>query len=209
MLVLIVDDHPLLRQAVKHVIEGLFPLWKIREASTGKQALDILLPEPVSLAVLDIMLPDQSGLELLKRIKQLRPSLPCLMLSMHNEPRYAELSLCFGASGYLTKDTGSDELRLALRTILAGRRYVAASLANKLADRRTRNCTTPSASLLSARELEVLTHFAQGLTVSQAATRMKLSIKTVSTYRARLLEKLDLKTTAELIRYAVDHRLVH
>ncbi|THJ22534.1 MAG: response regulator transcription factor [Nitrospira sp. CG24E] len=207
MLVLIVDDHPLFRQAVKHVIEDLFPLWKIREASTGEQALDSVLGESVSLAVLDIMLPDQSGLGLLKRIKQLRPNLPCLMLSLHNEPRYAELSLCFGASGYLTKDTGSDELRVALRTILTGGHYVESSLASTLAEHRTSSRTPPSASLLSARELEVLTHFAQGLTVSKAATRMKLSVKTVSTYRARLLEKLRLKTTAELIRYAVDHRL--
>ncbi|MBI5317170.1 MAG: response regulator transcription factor [Nitrospirae bacterium] len=207
MLVLLIDDHPLYRQALMQVINDSFPLWKTQEASTGAQALDIVRREPVSLAVLDIMLPDQSGLDLLKRIKQLRPNLPCLMLSMHNEPRYAELSFHFGASGYLTKDTERDELCRSLRTILAGGRHVAASLTDRLETRGAMSRTAPSASLLSARELEVLTHFGQGLTVSQAATRMKLSIKTVSTYRARLLEKLQLKTTAALIRYAVDHHL--
>ena len=207
MLVLIVDDHPLLRQAIRQVIEHHFPSAVVREASTGEEALRIAHTKPVELAVLDIMLPDQSGLTVLKGIKQLRPQIKCLMLTIHDEPQYVRLALSHGASGYLTKDSAPNELRDAIRAVLTGSRYVSKRLDEAGASRTRPDSGLSVLPLLSARELEVLSLLAKGRTVSQAAKRLKLSVKTVSTYRSRLLEKLQLQTTADLIRYAVDHRL--
>ena len=207
MFVLIVDDHPLLRQAIRQVIEDHFSSPVVREASTGEEALRIARTEPVELAVLDVILPDYSGLTVLKRIKQLRPQIKCLMLTIHDGPQYLRLALRHGASGYLTKESAPEELRDALRTMLAGGRYVTERLAGELTPRGRDENSGLERELLSARELEVLCLLAKGRTVSQAAKRLKLSVKTVSTYRSRLLEKLQLQTTADLIRYAVDHRL--
>ncbi|MDP1767361.1 MAG: response regulator transcription factor [Nitrospirota bacterium] len=208
MLVLIVDDHPLLRQAIRQVIEHHFPTAIVREASTGEEAAGIVRKEPVELAVLDVMLPDHSGLTVLKRIKKLRPQIKCLMLTIHDEPQYVRLALSHGASGYLTKETAPDELHEAIRTVLTGARYVTKGLERE-GDARTRLGSLLSPlPILSAREMEVLCLLAKGGTVSRAATQLKLSVKTVSTYRTRLLDKLRLTTTAELIRYAVDRGLV-
>ena len=206
MLTLIVDDHPLLRQAVKHVIEHHFPLAVVREAATGEEAERIVSTEPVELAVLDIMLPDHSGLTVLKRIKQKRPQIKCLMLTIHDEAQYVQLALSHGASGYLTKESAPDELHNAIRKVLTGARYVSKGLDGTEASRTRPGSIRPMLPILSAREIEVLSLLAKGRTVSQAAKRLKLSVKTVSTYRSRLLEKLQLQTTADLIRYAVDHR---
>lgn len=208
MFALIVDDHPLLRQAIRQVIEDHFSSPVVREASTGEEAVLIVHAEPVELVVLDVILPDYSGLTVLKRIKQLRPQIKCLMLTIHDEPQYLRLALSHGASGYLTKESAPEELRDALRAVLAGGRYVTERLAGELRPRGRDDTPRSTRDLLSARELEVLSLLAKGRTVSQAAKRLKLSVKTVSTYRSRLLEKLQLQTTANLIRYAVDHRLV-
>lgn len=208
MFALIVDDHPLLRQAIRQVIERHFPSGVVREASTGEEALLIVRAEPVDLVVLDVILPDYSGLTVLKRIKQLRPQIKCLMLTIHDEPQYLRLALSHGASGYLTKESAPEVLRDALRAVLAGGRYVTEKLAGELRPRGRDDTPRSTIDLLSARELEVLCLLAKGRTVSQAAKRLKLSVKTVSTYRSRLIEKLQLQTTADLIRYAVDHRLV-
>lgn len=208
MVVLIVDDHPLLRQAIRHVIEQHFPSAVVREASTGEEALRIAHAEPVELAVLDIMLPDQGGLTVLKRIKQIRPHIKCLMMTIHDEPQYVRLALSHGASGYLTKESAPEELHEALRTVLTGDRYVTKGLDEVVEISRTRSGhLSSSLTILSAREMEVLSLLAKGRTASQVAKHLKLSVKTVSTYRSRLLDKLQLKTTADLIRYAVDHRL--
>lgn len=204
---LIVDDHPLLRLAIRQVIEHHFPSAVVREASTGEEASRIVRTEPVELAVLDVMLPDHSGLTVLKRIKQLRPQIKCLMLTIHDEPEYVRLALRHGASGYLTKESAPEELHDAIRTVLTGARYVTKGLKGALDARALPGRALSRKSLLSARELEVLCLMAKGRTVSQAAKRLKLSVKTVSTYRSRLIEKLKLQTTADLIRYAVDHRL--
>jgi len=207
MFALIVDDHPLLRQAIRQVIEDHFYSPVVREASTGEEAVLIVRAEPVELVVLDVILPDYSGLTVLKQIKQLRPQIKCLMLTMHDEPQYLRLALSHGASGYLTKESAPEELRDALKTVLAGGRYVTERLAGDLTPRGRDDIPMLVRELLSARELEVLSLLAKGRTVSQTAKRLKLSVKTVSTYRSRLLTKLQLQTTADLIRYAVDHRL--
>jgi two-component system invasion response regulator UvrY len=208
MLVLIVDDHPLLRHAIKEVIESHFSSSDVRQASTGEEALRIVKAERVELAVLDIALPDYSGLTVLKRIKQLRPFVKCLMLSMHDEPHYARLAMAHGAAGYLTKGATPAELYDAMRTILSGRQAVMERFRETIGYHPTGRHTVWPHESLSVRELEVLSLLAKGRTVSQVARRLKLSVKTVSTYRTRLLEKLRLGTTADLIRYAVDHQLV-
>jgi two-component system invasion response regulator UvrY len=208
MFALVVDDHPLLRQAIRQVIEDHFSSPVVREASTGEEALLIVHAESVELVVLDVILPDYSGLTVLRRIKQLRPQIKCLMLTIHDEPQYLRLALSHGASGYLTKESAPEELRDALRAVLAGGRYVTERLAGELRPRGRDGTPRLTRDLLSARELEVLSLLAKGRTVSQAAKLLKLSVKTVSTYRSRLLEKLQLQTTANLIRYAIDHRLV-
>lgn len=207
MQILIVDDHPLLRQAVKRVVELHFEALRVREAKTADEAVHIIRLEPVELAILDIALPDDSGLTVLKRIKQLRPQTKCLILTIHSEPQYLKLAMSLGADGYLTKESAPDELREAIHALLAGRRFVTPTLAEALDDAGSERVLQPD-KLLSVRELEVLTSLAKGRTVSQVAAQLKLSVKTVSTYRIRLLEKLQLDTTAQLIRYAVDQRLV-
>lgn len=208
MLVLLVDDHPLFRQAVKGVIESHFPSAMVWDASTGEDAVRIVLAEPVELVILELRLPDISGVTVLKRMKQLRPSLKCLVLTMHDHAQYARLAMAQGASGYLTKAATSGELSDAIRTILSGSRVVM-HLFREMIDRRpTSRGATWSDEALSVREMEVLSLFAKGLTVSRIAKRLKLTVKTVSTYRTKLLEKLRIRTTADLIRYAVDHRVV-
>ncbi len=208
MYTLIVDDHPLLRQAIRGVIESHFPSSVVREAATGEEAVRVVQAEPVEHVILDISLPDSSGLTVLKRIKLLRPTLKCLVLTMHDNAQYARLAIAHGASGYLTKGVTSGDLSDAIRTIQSGGQVGLEPLSDTSGRRWTgRGVTWPSASL-SVRELEVLSLFAKGLTVSQVAKRLKLSVKTVSTYRSRLLEKLRLRTTADLIRYAIDHQLV-
>lgn len=208
MHILLVDDHPLFRQAVREVIESHFPSPVVREASTGEDAIRMVRAEPVEVAILDISLPDTSGLTVLRRIKQVRPSLKCLVLTAHDNAQYVRVAIAHGASGYLTKGVTPGELHEAIRTILSGRPVVMESFRDALNDFPKRRGSTKSDESLSARELEVLSLFAKGFTVSQVAKRLKLSVKTVSTYRTRLLEKLRLGTTAELIRYAVDHQLV-
>lgn len=208
MFVLIVDDHPLLRQAIKDVILSHFSSPVVREASNGEDAIRIVRTEPVEMVVLDISLPDSSGLTVLRRIKRLRPSLKCLMLTMHDHPQYGRLAMAHGASGYLTKGATPGELSGAMRTILSGGQVVMESLRQVLDTRSKRRDVIWPHESLSVRELEVLALLAKGCTASQVAKQLKLSIKTVSTYRTRLLEKLQLQTTADLIRYAVDHRLV-
>ena len=208
MLILIVDDHPLLRQAIREVIEGQFPSAALREASTGEEALRIVKIERVDVVILDLMLPDLSGLTVLRRMKQIRPTIKCLVLTVHDNPQYVRLAMAQGASGYLTKGATSGELSEALRTILSGHRVVMEPLRETLDYRPKRGGEAWAHESLSVRELEVLSLLARGRTVSQVAKRLKLSVKTVSTYRSRLLDKLRLGTTADLIRYAVDHQLV-
>jgi two-component system, NarL family, invasion response regulator UvrY len=208
MLVLLVDDHPLFRQAVRGVIERHLPSSLVWEASTGEEAIRIVMAEPVGMAILEISLPDISGLTVLRRMKQVRPPLRCLVLTMHDNAQYARLTMAHGASGYLTKGATSGELSDAIQTILSGRHVVMERFREMIERRSTGGSVTWPDEALSVRELEVLSLFAKGFTVSRIATRLELSVKTVSTYRNRLLEKLRVGTTADLIRYAVDHQLV-
>lgn len=209
MKILLVDDHALVRRGVVHVLSEDLPDLTIVEKGTAQDAIEAVQSGPWDLVILDVNLPDKSGLDALKDIKRAYPSLPVLILSLYPEAHYARRALKAGAAGYLTKDTAPEEVTHAVKRILQGGRYVSAALAEQLAadlgtaatDSRERH------EVLSDRELEVLRLIGSGNTPTEIAEHLTLSIKTVSTYRARILEKLNLRTTAELIRFAVDHQL--
>jgi len=209
MKILLVDDHALVRRGVVHVLSEDLPDLTIVEKGTAQDAIEAVQSGQWDLVILDVNLPDKSGLDALKDIKRAYPSLPVLILSLYPEAHYARRALKAGASGYLTKDTAPEEVTHAVKRILQGGRYVSAALAEQLAadlgtaatDSRERH------EVLSDRELEVLRLIGSGNTPTEIAEHLTLSIKTVSTYRARILEKLNLRTTAELIRFAVDHQL--
>lgn len=209
MKILLVDDHALVRRGVAHVLREDLPDLTIVEKGTAQEALEATHSTPWDLVMLDINLPDKSGLDTLKDIKQVCPDLPVLILSLYPEAQYARRAFKAGAAGYLTKDTAPEEVTTAVKHILRGGRYVSAALAEQLAAdlATTAGDSRAPHERLSDRELEVLRLIGAGKTPTEVAEHLALSIKTVSTYRARILEKLNLRTTAELIRFAVDHRL--
>ncbi|MCS6294197.1 MAG: response regulator transcription factor [Nitrospira sp.] len=209
MKILLVDDHALVRRGVAHVLREDLPDLTIVEKGTAQDAIEATQTTSWDLVILDINLPDKSGLDALKDIKRVCPDLPVLILSLYPEAHYARRALKAGASGYLTKDTAPEEVTTAVKRILQGGRYVSAALAEQLAaDLGTTSGEAQEPhEMLSDRELEVLRLIGSGNTPTEVAEQLTLSIKTVSTYRARILEKLHLRTTAELIRFAVDHQL--
>ena len=206
--ILVIDDHEIVRRGVKQILEEVFPHVEIGEADTGQKGIAAVRQEPWDLAIVDISLPDQSGLELLCELHSTAPQLPLMVLSLHPEEQYAVRAFRAGAMAYLTKQTAPEELARAVKQVLTGRMYVTASLGERMAGSLSKNATSPVHHTLSEREFEVLVLLAQGQSVKHIAQSLALSIKTVSTYRARLLDKLQLSTTAELIRYALDHHLV-
>ncbi len=208
MRVLIADDHAIFRRGLRETLGELFPDATFGEAKTAEEALDRVRSESWDIAFLDISLPGRSGLDVLRDLKRLRPNLPVLFLSMHPEEQYARRALKAGGAGYLTKDSVPEELEVAVRRVLAHGWYVSASLGERLADDLRRGADTPVHELLSDREFQVLRMIASGKTVKQIAEILSLSAKTISTYRARILEKTRLKTTADLIRYALEAELV-
>ena len=204
---LIVDDHPIFRKGIKDLLieEGLCHV--VVEAASAETALAAVCREYWDLLILDVALPDKHGLQVLKEIKLLRPSLPVLMLSLYPEREFALRAIKAGASGYLTKDRTPSEVVTAVREVLAGRRHITPSLANYMANHLNLGQPATLHERLSDREMEVLRLLGQGKTISAIADEMALSVKTVSTYRARLLEKLKLRTTADLMRYAIEYHL--
>ena len=208
MRVLIADDHAVFRRGLKETIGEAFPKVTFGEAKTAQETVSLVRRQDWEIVIQDISMPGISGLDILDDVRRLRPKLPVLFLSMHPEEQYARRALRSGAAGYLTKDSIPDELKDAVRRILTGGRYVSATLAEKLAFDLRRGAETPVHELLSSREFQVLRMIASGKTVKQIADEISLSVKTVSTYRARILEKTGMKTTAELIRYAFQAQLV-
>jgi two-component system, NarL family, invasion response regulator UvrY len=204
---LIVDDHPIIRKGIKDLLveEGL--CHAVVEADSAEAALEAVRREPWDLLLLDVALPDKHGLEVLKEVKLLRPALPVLMLSLYPEREFALRAIKAGAAGYLTKDRTPAEVVTAIREVAAGRRYITSSLANNIADFVSAGQPATLHDRLSDRELQVLRLLGQGKAVSAIADEMALSVKTISTYRARILDKLKLLTTADLIRYAIENRL--
>jgi two-component system, NarL family, invasion response regulator UvrY len=206
--VLLVDDHPVVRKGMKAILlEGL-PGAVVTEASGGDDALS-LLSNPFDTVVLDLTMPGRSGMDLLAEIKQRFPKLPVLVMSLHAEEQFAMRALKAGASGYLTKAAAPEQLVAAVAEVVGGGRYVSQALAERLAaaDAGRIPADLPH-DRLSDREFDVMRGIALGRTVSEIAAEMKLSVKTVSTYRARLLEKLSMASNAELTRYAIENGLV-
>jgi two-component system invasion response regulator UvrY len=206
--ILIVDDHAILRRGLKEILEREFRDVSIGGAGTAEQALTQLDSEKWDLVILDITMPGRSGVDVLRQLKALRPKLPVLVLSMHPEDQYGKRVLKAGASGYMNKESAPEELIKAVRKLLSGGRYVSPTLAETLAVDLGRDDGTPAHERLSDREFEVLRKMASGKTVGQIAQELHLSVPTVSTYRARILEKMGMSNTAELIRYALSHHLV-
>jgi two-component system, NarL family, invasion response regulator UvrY len=206
--ILIVDDHAVVRDGVKKIFDETPDEAVFGEASTAQEALTLIREEVWDVVVLDIALGQKSGLRVLQEVQQLRPQLPVLILSMHAEEQYARRAFKEGAAGYITKDSSRTELVTALNKVSAGGRYVSATLAEKLVFDMARGTDGPPHEVLSNRELEVLCLLASGKTVGEVADLLSLSDRTISTYRARILEKMNMKTNAELTHYAIKNSLV-
>ena len=206
--VLIVDDHAIVRRGLRALLSDELPGVAFGEASDAQQALKEMRRGKWDVALLDITLPGKSGLELLKELKAARPKLPVLVLSAHSEDQFALRALKAGAEGYLTKDSAPEELVKAIRKVLAGGRYVSPTLAEKLASNVRKVFTRLPHETLSDREYEVMCLIASGKTVTEIAGELTLSVKTISTYRTRVLEKLGAKNSAAIVQYAILNGLV-
>jgi two-component system, NarL family, invasion response regulator UvrY len=206
--VLVVDDFPLFRRGVRDLLVEGFPTVKTGEASNFHEMLELLRRKPWDVAVMDISMPGMNGLEAVKQVKQEFPDLPVLILSMHSEEQYAIRMFKSGADGYLTKSSAPEELVKAIKKVHGGGKYVSATLGEALASRVNPDAEKSPHELLSDREYEVLCLIGSGKTISQIADAMNLSVTTISTYRARILEKMRMKTNAELARYAIQKGLV-
>ena len=205
---LLVDDHTIVREGLKRILESTAEGWDITEESSGFQALDSLRRARFDLAIVDLSMPGMSGLELIRRIRAEFSPLPVLVLSMHAEDHYALRALRAGAAGYVNKESAAEDLSGAVRKVLAGGTHVSTRLAETLAKSLRSDTSRPAHDRLSDRELEVLRGLAGGKTVKQIGVELALSEKTVSTYRTRLLEKMQMHTNAELIQYALREGLV-
>jgi two-component system, NarL family, invasion response regulator UvrY len=206
--VLIADDHAILRRGLKEILEDDLKDATYGEAGNAQQVLAEVQRYEWDLVILDITMPGRSGLDLLRDLKQLRPNLPVLVLSMHPEDQYAKRVLKAGAAGYMNKETAPKELVKAVGKVLSGGRYVSAALAEKLASDLSADTERLSHERLSDREFEVLRMIASGKTISHIAEELHLSVTTVSTHRARILEKMGMANNAELMRYAMRNGLI-
>ena len=205
---LLIDDHEVVRAGIKRVFDEQPGAVAFGEASGAREALKLVREEEWDAVVLDISLGERSGLDVLKELHQLRPKLPVLILSMHSEEQYARRAFKAGAAGYIAKDSPRGELVRAIKKVLKGGRYVSAALAERLAFSLGRDAEGPPHESLSAREFEVLRLIASGKTIGEIADLLALSDKTISTYRARLLHKMGMRTNAELTHYAIQNHLV-
>ena len=207
--VLVADDHAIVRQGLKLILSEEFDRLILGEAQNGKELIEQIEKDDWQVVVLDITMPGKSGLDLLKEIKRLRPRLPVLILTMHSEDQFALRAFRAGAAGYMTKENAPEELVRAIKKVLAGGKYVSAALAETLVSGLEADTLKPAHETLSDREYQVLRMIASGKTVKEIAEELSLSMKTISTYRTRILEKLRMKTNAELTHYATVNKLVH
>jgi DNA-binding NarL/FixJ family response regulator len=208
MKILIADDHSVFRHGLKDILARQFPGAAFGEAETGQAALEQVWQKHWDVVVLDVTMPGRSGVEILKEIKQTRPKLPVLMLSMHAEEQYGVRVLEAGAAGYVTKLRAPHEVVDAIQRVLAGGKYVTPAIAEKLINRLQTSSRKLPHERLSHREYQVLQMIASGESMKQIAQQLSVSPQTISTHRARMLKKLALHSTAGLIRYAVQNRLV-
>lgn len=206
--ILIVDDHPIVRQGLKQIISEIPGIASIDEAENGQEALNKISATTYDLMLLDISLPIMSGLEVLSRINKDKPDLCVIMLSIHDEEHFAIRALKLGAMGYLTKKSAPDELVAAIRDVLHGNKYICHSVAQKMALYVSADGEKPKHEELSEREYHVLCMLAEGKAIKDIAASLFLSPKTVSTYRTRIMKKMNLKSNADLIHYAIKYRLI-
>ncbi len=203
--VLLVDDHPVIRQGIRRILNAAFAEMTVDEADTGEQAVERFAAEPWDLVVLDLSLPGMSGLDVIREIRRLRSDARIIVMSVHPPQHFAHRALSAGATGYLEKRAAPDEMLKAVGEVMAGRQYVSSASAPAAGARKRLGLPHEE---LSDREYQVLRLLGIGKTVSEIAADLALSVKTISTYRARILEKMHLRTTAELMHYAIDHDLV-
>lgn len=207
MNILIADDHAIVRKGLAQLLREEFPAVNITEADNSADVCERAREKIYDIILLDISMPGRSGVEVLKQLRAEGIKAPILMLSMHPEDQYALRVLKAGASGFLNKESATNELVSAIHKVLAGRKYISAALAEKLAEGAS-GSDRPAHELLSDRELQVFQLLASGKTVSEIADEIQLSVNTISTYRTRILEKLSLANNAQITRYALDNNLV-
>ncbi|MEO8431281.1 MAG: response regulator transcription factor [Acidobacteriota bacterium] len=205
--VLLADDHAVLREGLVQILAKSMPHASFGEARSGEEALELVRRERWDLVLLDITLPDRNGIEVLKDLRHVAPEMPVLMLTMHPEDEFAVRALKAGAAGYVMKNSDSDEIARAVERVLTGGRYITDSLAQKLAAEFGRDTERMPHERLSDREFEVFGLLARGHTVKDIAARLKISVQTVSTYRARVFEKTGMKSNAEIVQYAIRQKL--
>ncbi len=203
---LMVDDHTIVRDGLRRVLNGACADWRITEAGTGFQALECLRQQRIDLAIVDLSMPGMSGLDLIRRIRAEHDGVRVLVLSMHAEEQYALRAFKAGANGYVTKDSAAAELVSAVRRVAAGGAYVSPGLAERVVQQISAG-GTPRHAELSDREMEVLQRIVAGQRLTDIALALHLSVKTVSTHKSRILDKLQLSSSAALIRYGLEHGL--
>ena len=206
--ILIVDDHLIVREGIKRIINDTSDIKIVAEASSGQEAMDLISENKYDMILLDISMPGLNGLQTLKLIKKYNKKLSVLMLSMHSEEQYAMRSIKAGASGYMTKEVAAKELVSAIRKINDGRKYISKEVAELLATDLYHEDEKDPHENLSDREFEILKMIARGLTTKAIAAELIISPKTVSTYRSRILEKLNLHNNSDIIHYVIDYNLI-
>ena len=208
MQILIADDHAVVRRGLKEILADALPTADFCEAGNGDDVLSQLGKSSVAMLVLDISMPGRSGIDVLRDVKRTYPRLPVIILSCYPEDQYAVRCLRAGASAYITKDSAPEELAIATQKILSGGRYVSASLAEKLIENLDGPADKPLHESLSDREHEVMKMVAAGVSLTEIGDRLHVSVKTISSYRARIMEKMQMKSNADLTRYAMTHGLI-
>jgi two-component system invasion response regulator UvrY len=206
--VAIVDDHAIVRTGLRQFLDELEDLHVVAEGARGRDVVDILRDNNIDVLVLDLAMPEQNGVDALAGVRARAPNLPVLILSGYPEEHYATSLLRQGAAGYLSKDCDPDEIARAIRTVAQGRKYITAGVAEQLARGLAGDGERPPHERLSERELQVFLHLAQGETISRIAGALCLSVKTVSTFRSRVMDKLGLKTNSDLTYYALKQGLI-
>jgi two-component system invasion response regulator UvrY len=207
MKILVADDHAIVRKGLIELLREEFHELQVFEALNSQQVIDIVSSNQLDVILLDISMPGRNGIDTLKQIRSQGVKVPILMLSMHPEDQYAIRSLKAGASGFINKESATEELLTAIHKIISGKKYITSAVAEKLAEVGEQGAK-PAHEYLSDREMQVLQEIGSGKTVSEIADQLSLSVNTISTYRTRLLEKLSLNNSAELTRYAIDNRLI-
>ena len=206
--ILIADDHTIVRDGLRRLVAAEADMTIAGEAQNGVEVMEVVREKSVDVVLLDISMPGRNGLETLKELKRLHPSVSVIILSMHPKDQYAVRVLRAGASGYITKESAPEELILAIRKAFAGEKFISPDVAELLAEYVERGETGEPHLVLSDREFEVFRKIAQGKTVTQISKELFLSVKTVSTYRTRVVEKTGLTTNAAIVQYCRDHKIV-